>query len=128
MAGGRYCPPLIHTSTRRFLSLPMGVSLLATGIASPKASTTSAATLVKSQRNPHVELLGFSDSQGSAESNLALSRDRAKEVADRLTAYGVTNGAYLVNGAGYPGWVDYFANRGQQCVGEYGISMRKDPN
>jgi PiT family inorganic phosphate transporter len=48
------------------------------------------ATLVKSQRNPHVELLGFSDSQGSQESNLALSRDRAKEVADRLTAYGVT--------------------------------------
>jgi phosphate transport system substrate-binding protein len=48
------------------------------------------ATLVKSQRSPHVELLGFSDSQGSNEANLQLSRDRAKEVADRLTAYGVT--------------------------------------
>jgi PiT family inorganic phosphate transporter len=48
------------------------------------------ATLVKSQRNPHVELLGFSDSQGSSETNLQLSKERAKEVADRLAAYGVT--------------------------------------
>jgi PiT family inorganic phosphate transporter len=48
------------------------------------------ATLVKAQRDPHVELLGFSDSQGSGDANMQLSRERAKVVADRLGAYGVT--------------------------------------
>jgi phosphate transport system substrate-binding protein len=48
------------------------------------------AMLVRSQRSPHVELLGFSDSQGSSETNLQLGKDRAKEIADRLAPYGVT--------------------------------------
>ena len=47
------------------------------------------ATLVKSQRSPRVELLGFSDSQGSSDTNLQLSKDRVKEIADRLVAYGI---------------------------------------
>ncbi len=53
-------------------------------------SVARLATLVKAKRDPHVELLGFSDSQGSGDANMQLSRDRAKVVADRLTAYGVT--------------------------------------
>jgi PiT family inorganic phosphate transporter len=56
------------------------------------------AALLRLQRNPQVELLGFSDDQGASDTNLRLSRDRASAVAARLAAYGIT--ASVVEGLG----------------------------
>jgi PiT family inorganic phosphate transporter len=56
------------------------------------------AALLQQERNPPVELLGFSDNQGSPEANVELSRERAKAVASKLAAYGVT--AAAVEGLG----------------------------
>jgi phosphate transport system substrate-binding protein len=44
---------------------------------------------LRTLRAPEVALLGFSDSSGDTQANLALSQERAKRVADELTSRGV---------------------------------------
>ena len=45
--------------------------------------------VLHSQRDPQVELLGFSDNQGGGDINVAISRERAQRVAQSLEGYGV---------------------------------------
>jgi PiT family inorganic phosphate transporter len=45
--------------------------------------------VLHSQRDPQVELLGFSDNQGGGDSNVQISRERAQRVAQSLEGYGV---------------------------------------
>ncbi len=54
--------------------------------------------VLHSRRDPQVELLGFSDNQGMAETKVQLSQDRAKRVEESLEAYGVH--AAVVDGLG----------------------------
>ncbi|MGD0676207.1 MAG: inorganic phosphate transporter [Polyangiaceae bacterium] len=56
------------------------------------------AGMLAGERDPKVELLGFSDNMGSAAANVELSNERARRVAQGLEAYGVH--ASLVEGLG----------------------------
>jgi len=63
-------------------------------------------TFLHSLRQPRVSLLGFSDVAGDPETNLRLSRDRARKIADLLTARGTD----LDGVAGFGGVMPIAAN------------------
>ena len=95
------CPPAYVAATRgaKRLSLDFRFASGTTKLdARGQRDLGRLITYLHSVRSPKVTLLGFSDPAGDQAANVALSRDRAKAVADLLTARGVNVGA--VNGFG----------------------------
>jgi phosphate transport system substrate-binding protein len=95
------CPPAYVALTRgaQRLSLNFRFRVGSTDLDSRgQRDVARVASVVRGTRRAQIELLGFSDNQGTADANLALSRERAKRVAERLDAYGVH--AEVVDGLG----------------------------